>query len=118
MKVLKSDAEDKTAKERKAVKTSESFLDVSPYFKIKELGFELDDFLVDFGHQIGNLVKHIIVLVTNKPGKLSWSVGNREFEQISMGRFLDVLTTRAPWHLSDERLEELTWLCSMLRYCT
>jgi hypothetical protein len=91
-------------------------LDVSPYFKIKELKFEQADFLVDLGHQFSNIVKHIIVTVTNKPGKLSWSVANREFEQITLGRFLAVLTSKAPWHLSAERLEELTWLCTMLRY--
>ena len=79
--------------------------------------WELWRWIVDLSHELANLVKNWLQLVTNKDGPtLHWKKAHREWEHEVMGRFRNI-KSRAPWHLSKERLALLRWLCYKLRVC-
>ena len=113
VRVLKSLAED-TKKQQTQTKKQEPYKDISASFKIPGMKWDIKQWIVDLAHEIGNLIKNMLQLTTNKKKtSLHWKKALRDFER-KHGRFKDI-GTNAPWHHSKEVLADLIWLCTKLR---
>jgi hypothetical protein len=116
-KVVLQSLENDNKTTQKLLKKSQPYFDISASFKILGMNWQLWYWIVDLSHEISNLVKNWLQLVTNKDNTtLQWKKAHRVWEQTIMGRFKNV-KCKAPWHLSKTRLQELRWLCTKLKVC-
>jgi transposase len=70
LRVLKSLAED-NKKGQQQTKKQEPYKDISAYFKIPGMQWDIHRWIVDLAHEIGNLVKNMLQLTTNKKKNFS-----------------------------------------------